>query len=311
VSAARPSQARPRCPIALPATVALALGLAVALAGAPAASADTSQSSNWAGYAIHRAGVHFTKVVGEWIQPTPTCTAGEPTYSSAWVGLGGYSTSSNALEQIGTELDCSRSGKAVSSAWYELVPAASRTVKLTIGSGDRLRASVAVNGREVRLTLDDLTRRKSFTKTVRALVVDTSSADWIVEAPAVCSEQNSCQTLPLADFGSDTFSRASAESTTGHTGPISDRRWDVSRISLAEAGRQFVGGPGPIGASPAAAPSSLAADGSSFTVTYKGLPGATATTPSSMVRQPRAFPPPPVVAWQGRLLLPRRGATGR
>jgi Peptidase A4 family len=274
----------------LPARLAagLAAGLtatvALALAGAPAALADTSQSSNWAGYAIHRTGVEFTQVVGEWIQPTPACTAGERTYSSDWVGLGGYSISSQALEQIGTELDCNRRGQAVSSAWYEMVPAASRTVRLTIHSGDRVRATVAVSGHEVQLTLEDLTRHKSFTKLVRASVLDTSSADWIVEAPALCLDGNSCQTLPLADFGSATFSLASAESTTGHTGTIADRRWDVSRIRLAEAGRRFVGGPGPAGASPSATPSALSARGSSFTVAYSGL---TAGTPPASVSASR------------------------
>jgi len=67
------------------------LAFALSAASAPAALADSTQSSNWAGYAIHRSGVSFTKVIGAWRQPSATCTAGSPAYSSAWVGLGGYS----------------------------------------------------------------------------------------------------------------------------------------------------------------------------------------------------------------------------
>ena len=110
---------------------AAGLAVAAALLLAPPALADTTQSSNWAGYAIHKSGVTFRKVAGSWTQPSATCTPGERTFSSVWVGLGGYDERSNALEQIGTETDCSASGRVVSSAWYELVPAPSRTIRMT------------------------------------------------------------------------------------------------------------------------------------------------------------------------------------
>jgi hypothetical protein len=257
-------------------TVAVAAIATVAgLIGAPSAFGDSSQSSNWAGYAIHRSGVTFSRVIGAWTQPTATCTAGEPTYSSLWVGIGGYGLSSKALEQIGTEADCTAGGTAVSGAWYELVPQASHTIRLTIDPGDAVRASVSVAGREVSLTLADLTRHRSFTKRLRASVVDTGSAEWIVEAPSVCTgeDQSSCQILPLADFGSTGFSSSSATSAAGHTGSIGDRKWTTTKISLTADGRQFVGAGGPPGAMAGlvtAVPSALSAAGSAFTVTYHG-----------------------------------------
>src|SRR5665213_168941 len=104
--------------------------LVLVLLVAPAALADTTRSSNWAGYAVHGSHTSFRRVFGAWRQPAATCTAGTPTYSSVWVGLGGYSTTSQALEQIGSEVDCSASGRVVSSAWYELVPAASRNIRM-------------------------------------------------------------------------------------------------------------------------------------------------------------------------------------
>ncbi len=248
---------------------AAAMGVVVALASAPAALADTAQSSNWAGYAIHRAGVRFTRVIGRWRQPSATCVAGQQTYSSVWVGLGGYSQTSNALEQIGSEVDCSAGGKVVSTAWYELVPAASRTIRMKVAAGDELSASVTVAGHDVSLVLHDLTRGRSFTRHLHASAIDASSAEWIVEAPSVCSSSFACQTLALADFGSAHFSHARAVTTSGHVGTISDRRWKLSKITLAYGGRHFIS-QGGSGASASALPSSLAASGSSFSVTYRG-----------------------------------------
>jgi hypothetical protein len=236
----------------------------------PTALGDTTQSSNWAGYAAHRSRVRFNKVVGTWRQPTAVCSSHTPTYSSVWVGLGGYSLNSQALEQIGSEVDCTASGQEVSTVWYELVPAASRTIRMTVHSGDELTGSVVVSGRKVILRLHDLTRHTTFTKTVRAKHLDTSSAEWIVEAPSECTSTNQCQTLTLADFGSATFSRASARTTRRHTGRISDRRWGATRIVLAAGQRKFIGSGGaPVQASP----SRLEAQGSSFTVTYKSGTG--------------------------------------
>lgn len=262
---------------------ALAGTAAATLLGAPAALADTSQSSNWAGYAVHRSGLHYRKVVGTWTQPNATCTAGDPGYSSVWVGIGGYSTSSPALEQIGTELDCSASGREVSNAWYELVPAASHTTSLIIDPGDVVRAGV-VAGSKVQLTISDLTRHRSFTKTLRASMLDTTSAEWIVEAPSVCTNDNFCQTLPLADFGTASFSAAAAVTTTGHTGTIDDARWATTKIELAESGRRYIrygGGSGTgTGTGATAIPSTLGTGGSAFTVTYAGTADTGPGSPS-------------------------------
>ena len=259
---------------------ALAVIAFASLAGAPAAFADSTQSSNWAGYAVHRSGVHFTRVAGTWTQPQATCTRGQSTYSSMWVGVGGYDLSSQALEQIGTESDCTASGRAVSDAWYELVPAASHPIKLTVRPGDRVRAAVTVTGNEVTVTLSDLTRHRSFTKRLHPAVVDTTSAEWILEAPSVCSSSWSCHTLPLADFGSAGFRAAAATTTNGHRGTIEGRGWKTTKINLAATGRTFVSNP----PAPAATafPSSLSAQGSAFTVTYRG--GASSTHPTTATR---------------------------
>lgn len=259
----------------------LAAAALLALAAAPAAVADSSESSNWAGYAVHHARVNFAKVLGTWIQPVATCTPGQPTYSSVWVGIGGYSVSSQALEQIGTEADCTSSGRESSSAWLELVPAASQTIRVPVAAGDRVRASVSVAAHEVTLALTNLTRHRTFSRRVRTSPVDISSAEWIVEAPSVCSA-NSCQTLPLADFGSTGFTAASAVTTSGHTGMIDDHHWTTTRITLAEGGRRFISAGSPGAPFATATPSSLTASDSAFTVTYRGSSGGFT---SSMAKQ--------------------------
>lgn len=250
----------------------------VSLLLAPAALADSTQSSNWAGYAAHASHVSYSYVFGAWRQPSVSCTAGTPTYSSVWVGLGGYNINSNALEQIGSEVDCSATGRVVSTVWYELVPAPSRAIRMQVGPGDELTASVSAVGHRVRLQLADLTRKTSFSRTTRVSQIDLSSADWIVEAPSECTSSTSCQELALADFGSTGFSRASVQTSTGHKGRIADRHWTTTKIVLATGSRQFIGGPPSPGVT--AAPSTLSAGGSAFTVTYQASSAPGQPTPS-------------------------------
>jgi hypothetical protein len=227
--------------------------------------AETVQSSNWAGYAVHRAGVRFTKVFAAWGQPRVTCVRGQRSFSAVWVGLGGYSESSNALEQIGSEADCSSAGAVSSSVWYELVPAASQRIRMRVRPGDVLTASVTVVGRRVSVVLSDTTTHQTFRKTLHPSTVDTSSAEWIVEAPSECVGDNSCETLPLANFGTTTISLATAQAVNRHTGSISDPGWDTTKIQLTPGARHFVNyGP----TAGVASPSSLASRGSSFKVSY-------------------------------------------
>jgi hypothetical protein len=258
--------------LGLPLGVALAALVALALSCAPAALADSARSSNWAGYSIHRPGLRFRHVGAIWRQPGATCTAGAATYSSIWIGLGGFNENSRALEQIGSEVDCSASGRIVSSAWYELVPAPSRAIRLAVAPGDVLSASLTVRGYRVTLTLRDLTRNSQFTRRTHDARLDLRSADWIVEAPSECQGPVSCRPLPLANFGSASFGGARAVTAKGRAGRISSHRWDTTKITLVNRGRHFVSSSPSVSAQ--ARPSGLSARGSSFTVTYRG-PAAT------------------------------------
>jgi hypothetical protein len=143
---------------------------------------------------------------------------------------------------------------------------------MTVKPGDALAATVSVSGSRVALSLVDKTRHRTFTKELRASVVDVSSAEWIVEAPSECVSANRCQTLPLANFGSESFSSARAQSVNGHLGTISDRAWSVTKIQLQPSGRRFVvlGGSDP--GFGTATPSALNQRGTGFSVAYSTAP---------------------------------------
>jgi hypothetical protein len=274
-------------------SLAVVVVLGTFAASAPSAVADTSDSTNWAGYAIQRPGLAFRTVRASWTQPAPSCRPGSEGFSSFWVGLGGFSSGSPALEQIGTEVDCTRSGRTTSTAWYETVPAPSNNIFRPVRPGDALSASVTVLGRKTTLVLRNWTRNWTFTKTLRIAPIDVSSAEWIAEAPSDCAG-NSCQTLPLANFGSTTFGTVSATTVRGHTGSLSDPRWQLTKIRLRPSGRQFAVNGSQAGG---ATPSPLGPGGSSFGVSYElvslQLPGLVR---DSWVRAGRVVKPAPAAA---------------
>lgn len=260
---------------------ASAIVSAVALFCAPGALASatstTTDSTNWSGYAVHATGVSFRSVQGSWRQPAATCTRGTDTYSSYWVGIGGYSETSQALEQIGTEVDCTAAGRVRSSAWYELVPSNAVQLHLTVHPGDLMTAKVTLNGNRVSLLLYDATRKQGFAKTLTAAQIDNTSAEWIVEAPSECVGQSACQTLLLANFGTVSFTGALATSSTGHTGGISDPAWQTAKIKLVPGSDHLFIANGATPSVGIATPSPVGADGQSFKVTYSRV---SAPTPS-------------------------------
>src|SRR5258707_1170383 len=84
-------------------------------------SGVTDVSSKRSGYAVTGVGsaatvastsMNFSDVTGTWIQPAASCIPGQSSSAAIWVGLGGYTVGSNALEQTGTSADCNSSGKA-------------------------------------------------------------------------------------------------------------------------------------------------------------------------------------------------------
>jgi hypothetical protein len=266
----------------------LVVQLAVACAGlavAGSAAAATDVSSNWSGYAVaaKKSSTKLKTVSGSWIVPAGTCTPGQTGYSATWVGLGGYARTSRALEQTGTEFDCSASGEAQYSAWYELVPAPGKDIAMTVEPGDAIDAAVTANGQRVTILLRDRTRRETFKRTFTMERPDVSTAEWIVEAPSACDASGArCQQLPVSNFGTVAFQKAHATTVRGHAGSISDSAWAPTTIELDQSsgGGRFQ----PVASAAGATPSSLSADGSSFSVSYteaQSTGGDTTVTPGT------------------------------
>jgi hypothetical protein len=249
----------------------LALGLAAAAFAATGAGAE-SQSTNWAGYAISDADtiagvtastpLTFTSVTGTWQQPKVSCTAGSASYSAFWVGIGGLSLGSNALEQIGTSADCRVSGKPSYYAWYELVPAPATPINLVVKPGDTITASVNINGSDVLVQVKNRTRRTSFTKHLTMESPDLTSAEWIAEAPSGCTADGQCRVLPLSNFGQVTFTKIAAIANA-HPGTVVDPTWASDLIRLVPERSLFFTDP-----LAGATPTVVSTDGRTFNVAY-------------------------------------------
>jgi hypothetical protein len=214
--------------------LALALLLGALSRSSAALAQSLSRSENWAGYAV-TATAPFRRVLGEWVQPAPHCTPGRASFSAFWVGLGGFLPSSRKLEQIGTDSDCGRGGRVRSYAWYELIPAGPVNLPLVVRPGDRLAASVTVSGQFVALHIRDLRDGAVVKITRRMRSPDLSSAEWIAEAPTGC-EESGCRVLPLADFGSVTFSDVQSALVGAPAAPLASASFRRTRLDLTAGG---------------------------------------------------------------------------
>ncbi len=143
---------------------------------------------------------------------------------------------------------------------------------MTVRPGDAISASVSVNGQTVTVQLTNTTRGTAFTKQIAVATPDVTSAEWVAEAPSSCSNSGGCRPLPLANFGTVTFTNASATGNA-HVGTISDPAWAATAVSLQGSpayrsphrGGRF-GAPSPVAD---AIPAALSADGASFAVGWQ------------------------------------------
>ncbi len=264
---------------------AISLAALAAVTAPPPALAAPEVSGNWSGYAarpLAGANGSFSSVSGLWRLPTASCAAGRESSVGVWVGLGGYSARSPALEQIGSSIECTHAGRAVYSSWFELVPSPPIAVHVAAHAGDEIAASATVRGRDVTLRMRDLTTGARFAVTRHPAAIDASSAEWIVEAPSVCLGAGGCRVLPLADFGSAAFLSASA-TAVGHTGAPTDTRWSATALELRELQRAAAG-QNPSDATVAnlvtATPSAPSLAGGSFSVTWSSRSVSAASVPS-------------------------------
>jgi hypothetical protein len=247
----------------------------------------TVVTPNWSGYVASsptRSPRYFTSVTATWTVPTAHCRRAKRASSSAvWVGLGGYHTA--AQEEVGTDSNCSASGKASYSAWFELVPYLSYRAfpEITdrVFPGDEITGLVRVlSPTLVELRLQDRTRGWTFMRKIAYVSPDTSTAEWVVEAPAVCVYYL-CHRADLSNFDRVTIRGISATTRRG-TGSLGNAHWSVSKVRLVPSKvtvPTLIPGPAidkskvrvrkGIALSPAGAtPGGISRDGRSFTVKW-------------------------------------------
>jgi hypothetical protein len=277
-------RARRLAALAVTASVGLVAFFAVGAATASSVQANVKQGSseNWAGYVA--AGNNFSSVAGTWTVPSvKAASSSVGAYSAAWVGLGGASGRSQSLEQIGTSADYVN-GRAEYYAWYELPPSSQVRLNLAIHPGDKMSAKVTVKGTTVTLSLSNGTTGRSVVEAVQMGNPATSSAEWIVEAPAAETAAGNYRILSLADFGDVSFTKAAATAGS-HTGGISDSKWSATRLQLStEAagglpGRGFLLARSRTGLPQAGARATASAlSGDTFSVSWRAGSAGTATS---------------------------------
>lgn len=212
-------------------------------------SDGTVETENWSGYTV--TGSSFTHVRGTWTVPTVNCGMTPNTYSSFWVGLDGYTSST--VEQIGTDSDCDGTMPAY-YAWFEFNPQPPMLIEgLVVSPGDLMSATVVYSDNEFTLTITNASNGQSYSTTSRFSGAKRSSAEWIAEAPC-CARSGSA--LPLSDFGIAFFG-ADYSTDSSTAGPISDFGRSVQQLIMDSSKGKAEAIPSPL------------MGGTSFTVTWK------------------------------------------
>jgi hypothetical protein len=210
----------------------------------PRGAQDTSQ--NWSGYSA--TGGTFTAVSGTWTVPqfAPDSPAGA---DAAWVGIGGVNT--RDLIQAGTQQTVSGTGSTQYQAWVETLPQASHPVPLAVHSGDSVTVSINLvpnTQNQWLIAFKNNTTGQTY-QVNETYASSMSSAEWIQEAPSAARGRQ----IPLDNFGSIDFSQGSAVKN-GQTVSIAGS--GARAVTMVSRNGQRM-----------ATPSSLGADGASFTVT--------------------------------------------
>ena len=201
----------------------------------------TSSSSNWSGYAAN--GGAFTSVTATWTVPTVSATSSGA--DATWVGIGGLT--SNDLLQAGTQAMVDGSGTVEYSSWIEMLPQSSRNVPLSVSAGDSVTVTITQQAaNDWLIAMKNNTTNGSYSVTVQ-YSSSNSSAEWVQEAPSVGRGL-----ISLDQFGTVKFSGASA---------VRDGK-TMSLSALGAKAITMINGQGQA----IAQPSTIASDGSSFTI---------------------------------------------
>jgi hypothetical protein len=213
-----------------------------------------NSSHNWSGYAA--ASGTYTSVTGTWTVP-PAGINSAAGVGATWVGIGGVT--SHDLIQAGTQDVAAGGGQAQFQTWIEMLPQASQQVPVAVVPGDSVTVSIDEQGAgsgNWQISITNNTSGQTYQTNVQ-YASSESSAEWIQEAPA-----GSSGVLPLDFFNSVAFTAASA-TQDGQTVDLSQA--GAQPITMLNANNQAL-----------AVPSTIASDGSSFSVARTSAPATTA-----------------------------------
>jgi len=169
----------------------------------------SAPSLNWAG--VVQTGNQETRVSATWITPgwAAGTTANPNSAIAEWVGLGGLNSPS--LIQVGTMTAPDNNGNPVTTAFWEVLPAAAHQT-VVIPTGTRVTAAIIPLGNDSwRLLLTGQGYNQPIVNQVvhltpsQAAGIETS-ADWITEAPTAANGS----VLPLAPVASTTMTNVEA-----------------------------------------------------------------------------------------------------
>jgi hypothetical protein len=209
---------------------------------APGVRANANQSSNWFGYSqgtLEQGSKLFNAISGDWTVPAATPhTSGQAEASSDWIGIGGgcvdagCTLTDSTLIQTGTEQDVDATGAPSYSAWWELVPAPSITISMTVSPGDHMHASISevVNDADVwSIAIQDVTKGESFSTTV-PYPSTHATAEWIEETPLEIGTDAGFAALPNLTnpaFSSGTVNGSPVKLTTSEQMQLIDSNGNV------------------------------------------------------------------------------------
>lgn len=168
------------------------------------------ESTNWAGAVI--VDTDITYAVGTFTVPQPSVPSGGDSGTeycgAAWVGIDG-DTCQSGLIQTGV-FWCVQDGSYSYEAWYEWIPAASIAYSdISVNAGDVITVSVTMTSSTSGTTnFENTSNGQSASHTFSGQTSGTlcgTNAEWIVE-----DFESGSSLVPFADFGTVTFTGASA-----------------------------------------------------------------------------------------------------
>ncbi|KAG6845249.1 hypothetical protein H0H87_011984 [Tephrocybe sp. NHM501043] len=180
-------------------------------------------SSNWAGavWDTYPSGT-FKSVTGTFTVPTPSGSGA----ASAWVGIDG-DTCGTAILQTGVDFTISN-GVVSYDAWYEWYPDYAYDFSgISIKAGDVITVTVtAATTKSGTAVITNKTTGKTVSKSLTSTAaLCEQNAEWIVE-----DFESGGSLVPFANFGTVSFTSASATTSSGTTvGPSGSTLIDIEQ----------------------------------------------------------------------------------